>query len=188
MWVLLFCLSLLDTDDMFRTLFTKVSKNDSEDIYEVSGVPYPTEWSAGCQSRTPWSTPLEPRGPAYIKEYQRRLHCWERCIGLGCSCGNIHSLGTAQLKRTMRLWKPSEVSGCSWPHGCGPEGVCSKSVFDCAVEASWCPFFPLAACGLILPVAALEPGRETRTFCPFLCRIVYFKTQVAGSEIISQSV
>lgn len=68
------------TDNLFRTLFTEVFKNDPEDIYEISGISYSAERSIGCQSRTSQPAPLENSRLSHMKECQHCLHYMWECL------------------------------------------------------------------------------------------------------------
>lgn len=60
---------LLSLDHLFRTLLTEIFKNDTKNIYEISGISYSAEWSPSSQSRTPW--------PTTIKKSQRIDSWWK---------------------------------------------------------------------------------------------------------------
>lgn len=121
---------LLAVDNLLRKLPAEVSKDDTEDLHEIPGVPHPAERGSGSQGRTAQPTSLDHSAVLRLKLCQCSLG--KNTLGDSCCqdvCPAAQSRGSREgLNRSSVL--------LAWLCSLFPQGMMQIQLFPGPTD--WC--------------------------------------------------
>lgn len=121
---------LLAVDNLLRKLPAEVSKDDTEDLHEIPGVPHPAERGSGSQGRTAQPTSLDHSAVLRLKLCQCSLG--KNTLGDSCCqdvCPAAQSRGSHEgLNRSSVL--------LAWQCSLFPQGMMQIQLFPGPTD--WC--------------------------------------------------